>query len=68
MYVILIRTPNPDYPELGGEIKRVEYTTREAAEEAAKKELREGKDAVVLYPHLVYKVGPDGVVREIRRF
>jgi hypothetical protein len=67
MYVVLIRVPTHDLPEIG-EIRREVYPSRQAAEEAARRAMADGKDAVVLYPPPVrYVVGPDGIVTEIQR-
>jgi hypothetical protein len=67
MYVVLIKTPRLDHPDLG-EITRVEVPTRQAAEEVARRVENDGKEALVLFTgSFRLTVGPDGLVSDIQR-
>jgi hypothetical protein len=66
MYVAVILTPRPDLPEVG-EVTRVPFFTREAAEEAVRRANEEGKDAfLIIDAKPIPLVGQGGIIEDIQ--
>jgi hypothetical protein len=67
MYAVITCTPISGHPEELGEIKRLDFVSRQAAEEAAQKASSEGKRTLIIRlrePHR-FTVGPSAIVEDI---